>query len=30
MHGSPYAGDCGQALCDLADHYDQRIRAALG
>ncbi len=29
MHGSSYVGDCGQALCDLADHYDQRIRAAL-
>ena len=30
MHGSSFAGDCGQALRDLAGHYDQRIRAALG
>jgi flavorubredoxin len=29
MHGASYAGDCAQALRDLADHYDQRIRAAL-
>jgi flavorubredoxin len=30
MHGSSYAGDCGQALRDLADRYDGRIRTALG
>lgn len=30
MHGSSYQGDCGQALRDLADRYDGRIRAALG
>ena len=30
MHGSSFTGDCGQALRDLAGHYDQRIRAALG
>jgi hypothetical protein len=30
MHGSSYAGDCGQALRDLADNYDRRIRTALG
>jgi flavorubredoxin len=29
MHGSSYAGDCGQALRDLADRYDERIRAAM-
>jgi flavorubredoxin len=29
MHGSSYAGDCAQALRDLADCYDQRVRAAL-
>jgi len=30
MHGSSFSGDCGQALRDLADRYDGRIRAALG
>jgi flavorubredoxin len=30
MHGSSFVGDCGQALRDLAGHYDRRIRAALG
>jgi flavorubredoxin len=25
MHGPAYAGDCGQALGDLADAYDQRV-----
>jgi hypothetical protein len=29
MHGSSYSGDCGQALRDLADRYDERIRAAM-
>lgn len=29
MHGSSFSGDCGQALRDLADRYDQRIRLAL-
>jgi flavorubredoxin len=29
MHGSSYAGDCGQALRDLADDYDRRIRTML-
>ena len=29
MHGSSYAGDCGQALRDLADRYDARVRSAL-
>ena len=29
MHGSSFAGGCSQALRDLADHYDQRVRAAL-
>jgi flavorubredoxin len=30
MHGSSFTGDCAQALRDLADRYDGRIRAALG
>jgi flavorubredoxin len=29
MHGSSYAGDGAAALRDLADRYDQRVRAAL-
>jgi flavorubredoxin len=30
MHGSSYTGDCGQALRDLADRYDERVRAMMG
>jgi hypothetical protein len=30
MLWSSFAGDCGEALLDLAGHYDQRIRVALG
>lgn len=30
MHGPAFEDDCEQALRDLADRYDQRIRAALG
>ncbi len=29
MHGSSYNGDGAAALCDLADFYDRRIRAAI-
>jgi flavorubredoxin len=29
MHGPAYAGDCTQALLDLADAYDTRVRSAL-
>jgi flavorubredoxin len=29
MHGPAYAGDCGQALRDLADAYDERVARAL-
>jgi flavorubredoxin len=29
MHGSSFSGDGAQALHDLADRYDQRVRAAL-
>ncbi|MHB1139296.1 MAG: oxygen-binding di-iron domain-containing protein [Microthrixaceae bacterium] len=28
MHGPAYAGDCGQALLDLADAYEARVAAA--
>ena len=27
MHGPSYAGDCGQALLDLADAYEGRLVA---
>ena len=30
MHGSSYSGDAANALRDLADHFDARLRAALG
>jgi hypothetical protein len=30
MHGSSYAGDGAQALRDLAEHYERRIRGGLG
>jgi hypothetical protein len=29
MHGSSHTGNCAQALSDLAEAYDNRIRAAL-
>ena len=29
MHGSSFAGDGAQALQDLADRYDGRVRAAM-
>lgn len=29
MHGSSFRGDCRQALCDLADDYAARLRAAI-
>jgi hypothetical protein len=30
MHGSSFLGDGGAALRDLADRYDELVRAALG
>ena len=30
MHGPAFTGDCAQALSDLADDYDRRVRARIG
>ena len=30
MHGAPFSGDGAAALKELGDHFDRRLRAALG